>query len=103
MDLDRLCLPRLDGELPGEGFETPFDHFECVFFCISCDLNGFLVFPRVDRDFLNDTLNGTAFQPLQRPQKSKSKRGWVFAGLALATFVFLAGIVFKGETPAGTV
>lgn len=54
-------------------------------------------------DFLNDTLNGTAFQPLQRPQKSKSKRGWVFAGLALAAFVFLAGIVFKGETPAGTV
>ncbi|MBN71761.1 MAG: hypothetical protein CME32_21070 [Gimesia sp.] len=54
-------------------------------------------------DFLNDSLNGTAFQPLQRPQKSKSKRGWVFAGLALAAFVFLAGIVFKGETPAGTV
>ncbi|MFI4849482.1 MAG: protein kinase [Gimesia chilikensis] len=54
-------------------------------------------------DFLNDTLNGTAFQPLQRPQKSKSKRGWVFAGLALAAFVFLAGIVFKVETPAGTV
>lgn len=54
-------------------------------------------------DFLNDTLNGTAFQPLQRPRKSKSKRGWVIAGLALAAFVFLAGIVFKVETPAGTV
>ena len=54
-------------------------------------------------DFLNDTLNGTAFQPLQRPRKSNSKRGWVIAGLALAAFVFLAGIVFKVETPAGTV
>lgn len=54
-------------------------------------------------DFLNDTLNGTAFQPLQRPRKSKSKRGWVIAGLALAALVFLAGIVFKLETPAGTV
>ncbi|WP_417395456.1 protein kinase domain-containing protein [Gimesia chilikensis] len=54
-------------------------------------------------DFLNDTLNGTAFQPLQRPRKSNSKRGWVIAGLALAALVFLAGIVFKVETPAGTV
>lgn len=53
--------------------------------------------------FLNDTLNGTAFQPLQRRQKSKSKRGWVIAGLVLAAFVFLAGIVFKVETPAGTI
>ncbi|QGQ22043.1 protein kinase [Gimesia benthica] len=59
--------------------------------------------PNPTSDFLNNTLNGTAFQPLQRPRKSKSKRGRVIAGLALAGFVFMAGIVFKLETPAGTV
>lgn len=54
-------------------------------------------------DFLNNTVSGTVFQSLQRKRKSKGKRGWVIAGVMLAAFIFLAGIVFKIETPAGTV
>lgn len=54
-------------------------------------------------DFLNNTLSGTVFQKLQSRKNSKGKRGWIIAGTMLAALLLLAGIVFKVETPAGTV
>ncbi|WP_417391050.1 protein kinase domain-containing protein [Gimesia sp.] len=53
--------------------------------------------------FLNHTLGGTSFQPLPKRKKSIGKRGWVLMGAVLAPLIFMAGIVFKIDTPAGTI
>jgi serine/threonine protein kinase len=53
-------------------------------------------------DFLNKTLNGTAYQPLQKRRKPAGKRGWVVAGVLLASLLLMAGFIFKPETPPGT-
>ena len=53
--------------------------------------------------FLNHTLGGTSYQPLAKRKKSIGKRGWVLMGAVLAPLIFMAGIVFKIDTPAGTI
>lgn len=53
--------------------------------------------------FLDNTLKGTAFQPLEKRRKSSGRQRWVAAGVVLVSLLLLAGIVFKIETPAGTV
>jgi serine/threonine protein kinase/Leucine-rich repeat (LRR) protein len=53
--------------------------------------------------FLNNTLGGTSYQPLARRRKSIGKRGGIIAGVVLASLILIAGIVFKIDTPAGTI
>ncbi len=53
--------------------------------------------------FLNHTLGGTSYQPLAKRKQSIGKRGGIIAGLVLASLVLIAGIVFKIDTPAGTI
>ncbi|WP_417383137.1 protein kinase domain-containing protein [Gimesia sp.] len=54
-------------------------------------------------DFMNQSLNGTTFEPLQRRKKSTGKRGWLISGLVLGSLVLMAGFVFKGAPSAGSV
>jgi len=53
--------------------------------------------------FLNHTLDGTVFKPLQKRKKSIGKRGWIVTGLVLASLIFMAGIVLKVDTSVGTI
>ena len=53
--------------------------------------------------FLNHTLGGTSYQPLAKRKKFNGKRGWVLMGTVLAPLIFMAGIIFKIDTPAGTI
>jgi len=53
--------------------------------------------------FLNNTLGGTSFQPLQKRKQSIGKRGGIIAGVVLASLILLAGIVLKVDTAAGTI
>ena len=53
--------------------------------------------------FLNNTLGGTSYQPLAKRKQSIGKRGGIIAGVVLASLILIAGIVFKIDTPAGTI
>lgn len=53
--------------------------------------------------FLNNTLGGSVFKPLQKRMQSIGKRGWIVVGTVLASLILLAGIIFKVDTSAGTI
>jgi len=53
--------------------------------------------------FLNHTLGGTVFKPLQKQVQSLGKRGWIAVGTVLASLILLAGIILKVDTAAGTI
>ncbi|QDT24390.1 protein kinase domain-containing protein [Gimesia chilikensis] len=53
--------------------------------------------------FLNNTLGGTSYQPLSKRKQSIGKRGGIIAGVVLASLVLIAGIIFKIDTPSGTI
>ncbi len=53
--------------------------------------------------FLNNTLGGTVFQPLQKRMQSIGKWGWIIAGTVLASLILLAGIILKVDTSAGII
>ena len=54
-------------------------------------------------DFLNNTLGGTTFKPLQKRMQSIGKRGWIVVGTVLASLILMAGIILKVDTAAGTI
>jgi len=53
--------------------------------------------------FLDNTLGGTTFKPLQKRMQSIGKRGWIISGVVLASLILMAGIILKVDTPAGTI
>ena len=54
-------------------------------------------------DFVLNSRKGTAFQQITQEYNRTGKWGWILTAIAAASLLLLAGIVFKSETPAGTI
>ena len=54
-------------------------------------------------DFVLNSREGTAFQQITQEYNRTGKWGWILTAIAAASLLLLAGIVFKSETPAGTI